>query len=264
MALRDITIGRYIAGNSPVHRLDPRTKLAGLAVLTTALFAVDGLPNLAVAAAVSLAIGAFTRLGTGTLFRGVLPFRWLILAAVLLNLLFTGGRILVEAPLPYGGITLEGLTAGVLSGGRLAVLVYLAAILTLTTEPVVLVDGIEKLLRPLRRLGLHPQEAALAMVITIRFIPILIDEATDIRKSLAARGFGPDRPFREMIAVAPYLFTPLLEGGIRRAEHLAVAMECRLYRYGAVRTRYREVRFGTLDVAGAFTIGVTAAGILLA
>ncbi len=263
MALKDITIGRYVHGVSFAHRLDPRTKLFILAVLATAMFSAQGLASLGAACAVMFAMAVSTGIGAGYLLRGLMPFKWLFAAALVLNVLFTGGHIIVEAPLPYGGVTSEGLAAGVIAGGRIALAVLLASLVTLTTEPVVLVDGVEKLLRPLGRFGLHSHGAALAMVITIRFVPILIEEATFIRKSLEARGGRAERGLRRRLKLVGYLFVPLFAAGIRRAEHLATAMECRLYDADGPRTRYREVRFGGRDLAAAAMVATCAIFIVL-
>ena len=175
-----------------------------------------------------------------------MPFKWLIILTVILNVLFVGGHILIEAPLPYGGITLEGLNIGLLYGARISILVITASLLTLTTEPVVLVDGVEKLLQPFSRVGLKPHEIALAMVITIRFIPVLLDEAVKIRKSHAARVLRPVG-IRDNLKSVSLLLLPLFTSAVHRAEDLATAMESRLYRSEAQRTRYNEIRMTRKD-----------------
>jgi energy-coupling factor transport system permease protein len=244
--MRDITLGRYVHGSSFLHLLDPRTKLLSSLLIMGALFAEEGVRPVLFALGFTLLAGMLSGLPFSYLLRSMLPFRWLIMVTVLLNILFTGGHILVEAPLPYGGITAEGLEYGLLYGARIALLVLLASLLTLTTEPVALVDGVEKLLRPFARFGLHPHDVALAMVITIRFIPVLLDEAVKIRKSHAARGLRPVG-IRANIKSVSILFVPLFISAVRRAEELAVAMESRLYRSSGNRTRYREVRMTLRD-----------------
>lgn len=248
MSIRDITLGRYLYGESILHRLDPRAKLVSSLAVMTGIFAGGGFYALAVAAAFTLLCVAISGIPAGTFARSILPFKWLIILTVALNVLFTGGIILFEAPLPYGGVTREGLSLGILYGTRIAVLVAAASLLTLTTEPVALVDGIEKMLRPLARFGLRPHDIATAMIITIRFVPVLMDEAVKIRKSCAARGFRPLR-LRGGLRFVSLLLVPLLTGAIRRAEDLALAMDCRLYRVGAERTRYRELRMEKKDWA---------------
>jgi len=227
-----------------------------------ALLAGKGYSPALIALGFAIATGALSDLPFSYILRSILPFKWLIIITVLLNCIFTGGHILVEAPLPYGGVTSEGLEYGLLYGARIAILVLIATIMTLTTEPVVLVDGVEKLLRPFARFGLRPHDIALAMVITIRFIPVLLDEAVKIRKSHAARGLRP-AGIRANLKSVSILFVPLFISAIRRAEELAVAMESRLYRSGEHRTRYREIRMTSRDWAALAAACIFAAAMIV-
>ena len=165
----------------------------------------------------------------------------------LLNVIFVGGHTLIEAPLPYGGITTEGFELGLIYCLRILILVLMASLLTLTTQPVNLVTGVEKLLSPFSKIGLRPHEIAIAMVITIRFIPVLLDEAIKIRKSHAARGLRPEGGLFARIKSISYLLLPLFTSAIRRAEELAVAMDCRLYRTPVTRTRYNDTQMTARD-----------------
>lgn len=264
MSLHDITIGRYVYGSSVLHRLDPRSKLFSLLVLTTALFMSAGWRSMALMGLCAGAACFISGLNPGYLWRSLMPFKWLIVMTVLLNVLFVGGHIVFEAPLPYGGITREGMESGLLNGGRIALLVLMASLLTLTTEPIVLVDGIEKLIGPLSRVGVKPHEVSLAMVITIRFIPILIDEAEKIRKSHIARGLRPGGGLVRKLRAASLLFLPLFHSALRRAETLAVAMDCRLYSTETERTRYVEITMHTRDwITAAVTIAAAVAIVIL-
>ena len=137
--------------------------------------------------------------------------------------------------------------SGALYGSRIALLVLLASLLTLTTEPIILVDGVEKLMTPLSKIGVRPHEVSMAMVITIRFIPILIDEAEKIRKSHVARGLDPKSGFIVKLKSISMLFLPLFHSALRRAETLATAMECRIFNGEAARTRYSETVMRTKD-----------------
>ncbi|MDP2983426.1 MAG: energy-coupling factor transporter transmembrane component T [Candidatus Latescibacter sp.] len=246
MSLKDITLGRYIYGTSLLHQLDPRTKLASILLIMAGLFARNSWYPLEIAGLYTAMAALLSGLPLFYLIRSLTPFKWLIILTVALNVLFVGGHILVEAPLPYGGITSEGLNNGLLFGARIALLVITASLLTLTTEPVVLVDGVEKLLKPFSRVGLNPHEIALAMVITIRFIPVLLDEAVKIRKSHAARGLRPVG-IRANLKSVSLLFLPLFTSAVHRAEALAVAMESRLYRSDVKRTRYKEISMTRKD-----------------
>ncbi len=253
MNLRDITLGRYIHGASFMHRLDPRTKLLSLLLISTTLFSTDSWTTVGIAAAVTVTAMFSSALSAGAYFRGLLPFKWLIIMTFALNVLFRGGDIIFTAPLPYGGVSREGLELGLLLSSKIAMLVLLASVMTLTTEPIILVDGIEKLISPLARLGLHVHEVATAMVITIRFIPILIDEAEKIQKSYAARGFRADTIAARMRGIS-MMFLPLFYSAMRRAETLAVAMDCRMYHCAEKRTRLVNIAMTSRDW---LTLGLT-------
>ncbi len=261
MAIKDITLGKYVHSDSFLHRLDPRAKLISLLLIMTGLFAADGSASLLAAGVFTFCAASLSGLRWLYIARSLLPFKWLILITLALNVLFVGGHIIIEAPLPYGGITAEGLSAGLVYGTRLALLILLASILTLTTQPVVLVAGIEKLLHPLTLLKVDPHEIAIAMVITIRFIPVLLGEAEKIRKSQIARGLRPGgSPIARMRSMV-HLVMPLVLSSLRRAEELAVAMECRLYRGTGNRTRYHDIRMKSWDwtvIGGTliFTLGI--------
>ncbi len=256
MSLRDITLGRYVYGESFLHRLDPRSKLLCLLFVMAALLTGDGWLPLGLVAAYAAAASMLSGLHLGYIVRSLLPFKWLILITFVLNALFVGGHILIEfSPLPYGGISAEGLKAGVIFSARIVILVTTASLLTLTTQPVVLVAGVEKMLGPFERIGVKPHEIALAMVITIRFIPVLLDEAAKIRKSHIARGLRTDRGIVTKLKSMSMLLIPLFVTAVKRAEELAVAMECRLYRGSDGRTRYKETHITARDW---IALGITA------
>jgi len=262
MSLNDITLGRYVYGESVLHRLDPRTKLAGMLVMMTALFAGGGWTAPLLAGVYIFAACRLAGLRLVYFLKSLVPFRWLILVTLILNILFVGGHTLVEAPLPYGGVTAEGLSLGVLYSARIALLILMSSLVTLTTQPVVLVTGVEKLLGPTRKFGLKPHEIALAMVITIRFVPVFIEEAVKIRKSFAARGLKPGGGPAARIRSVSMLLLPLFVSAVRRAEELAVAMECRLYRSTSVRTRYNDTHMAFIDwtalaITLIFAVGMT-------
>ena len=248
MSIRDITLGQFVHADSPVHHLDPRSKLLCMIILTVTLFSGGWKILAGQALFAGLAISV-ARIKPGYLIRGLRPFIWLVVFTVLMNVLFVGGHIIIEAPLPYGGITKEGITAGMVYGGRIIVLITLASLLTLTTEPVTLVSGIEKALRPFNRFGINARDIALSMVITIRFIPVLMEEAIRIRKSFMARGFNPSRSLTARLKSVSMMLMPLFTSVVRRADELALAMDCRLYRSGAEHSCYRDISLEARDAA---------------
>lgn len=263
MSLKDITLGRYVHGTSIIHRLDPRTKFISLLLLMGGVFGGKSWPALIVAGLFTMTACLLSGLSPRYMVRSLMPFKWLILVTVVLNMLFVGGHILVEAPLPYGGITREGLEFGLLYGGRITLLVLAASLLTLTTEPIILVAGVEKMLAPLSKIGVRPHEVATAMVITIRFIPVLLDEAVKIRKSHAARGFDPGKGLGNRLKSVSLHILPLFGSAIRRAEHLAIAMDCRLYRCEAQRSRYKEIRMAASDWTALAISGIVSIGMVM-
>jgi len=262
MSIKDITLGRYVYGTSVIHRLDPRTKLLSLLIISAVLFGGTGWSSLGLTSVFTMIVCLFSGLKPSYLMRSILPFKWLILITVILNVIFVGGHILIEAPLPYGGITREGLDFGLLYGGRIALLVLIASLLSLTTEPIVLVDGVEKMISPLSVTGIKPHEVAMAMVITIRFIPLLLSKASKIRKTYTARGLRPDGSVKMKLKFISFLFLPLFYSALRSAENLAVAMDCRLYRSSMSRTHYKETimtrkDWTALTISFMFAFGIT-------
>ena len=251
--LRGFTFGQYVAVDSPVHRLDPRTKIVAAAVLVVVVFATTSAAGLAWLTAVLAAILAAARIPIGYALRGLRPVFWLAGIAVVFQVLFgeSGGHpLFARGPLV---ITRENLSLGLFYGYRLVLLVASTSLMTFTTSPVEMTDGLERLLRPLRRVGVSAHEFALMMTIALRFIPTLLDEAEKIVKAQTARGaeFSRGGPLRRAKAFVP-LLVPLFVGAFRRADALAVAMEARCYRGGDHRTRMKELRFAGRDwVAGA-------------
>ncbi len=261
--LKDITLGQYMPGNTVVHRLDPRTKI----VLTTAYIAMIFLvkspvwyifPALYVALAARLAGLSF-----GQLLKSVKPLRVLLILTFVLNLFFSGGSTVW---VKWGIITVtqEGVLLAVHFSMRLVFLVVGTSILTLTTSPVALSDGIEILLKPLKVVHFPAHELAMMMTIALRFIPTLIEETDKIMKAQQARGadFESGRLIARAKAMVP-LLVPLFVSAFRRAGELAMAMEARCYHGGEGRTRLRVLRF-TAEDGKAFAITLLALGLVIA
>lgn len=260
--LKDITLGQYMPGNTVVHRLDPRTKI----VLTTAYIAMIFLvksplwyifPVLYVALAARLAGLSF-----GQLLKSVKPLRVLLILTFVLNLFFSGGSTVW---VKWGIITVtqEGLLLAVHFSMRLVFLVVGTSILTLTTSPVALSDGIEILLGPLKVVRFPAHELAMMMTIALRFIPTLIEETDKIMKAQQARGadFESGRLIARAKAMVP-LLVPLFVSAFRRAGELAMAMEARCYHGGEGRTRLRVLRF-TAEDGKAFAITLLALALVI-
>lgn len=250
--MRDLLIGQHVPGDSPLHRLDPRTKILLTGLYVVVLFLVRRWEAYAVMAAVTVAVVALTRLSPLYVLRGLRPVLFLLVLTLALNLFVVPGEPLVRlGPLTA---TREGLELGLRLVVRLVLLVTTASVLTLTTSPIALTDGIEALLRPLgRRVPAH--ELAMMMSIALRFIPTLAEEAERIMKAQMARGadFSRGGPLQRARSLVP-LLVPLFVGAFRRADDLALAMEARCYRGGVGRTRYRELRPGRGDALAALLV----------
>ncbi len=245
--LKDITLGQYMPGNTVVHRLDPRAKILLTIVYIVMVFTV-GSPVLYVIPAVYLFLTArLSGLAFRQLLKSVKPLRILLILTFVLNLFFSGGHtVLVQWK--FVTITQEGLLLAVHFSLRLIFLVLGTSVLTLTTSPVALSDGIEILLTPLKKVRFPVHELAMMMTIALRFIPTLIEETDKIMKAQKARGadFESGNLIARAKAMTP-LLVPLFVSAFRRAGELAMAMEARCYHGGEGRTRLRVLRFTAED-----------------
>jgi energy-coupling factor transport system permease protein len=243
MLFKNIVLGQYLPVRSPIHQLDPRTKLAAVAAVMILTLAVS---NLLIYILLLFWLGlllAIARLPLGLAFGHLRSFLWLFLFTFVIHLFFTEGHTL---PIVKVG-TVEGFWRGLFFCLRVAILVLSAALLTLTTSPLELTDGLEKLLTPLKWFALSPHAVALMLIIALRFIPTFIEEANTIQKAQLARGanFGGNI-VRRARSLVP-LLVPLFLSAFRRADELAVAMEARNYQTDAPRTSFRQLKFSRSD-----------------
>lgn len=258
--LKDITLGQYMPGNTAVHRLDPRTKIALTTAYIAMIFLVKSPLWYIVPMGYVYLAARLAGLSFGQLLKSVKPLRVLLILTFVLNLFFSGGAT-VLLKVWFVTVTQEGLLLAVHFSMRLVFLVVGTSILTLTTSPVALSDGIEMLLKPLRVVRFPSHELAMMMTIALRFIPTLIEETDKIMKAQQARGadFESGRLIARAKAMVP-LLVPLFVSAFRRAGELAMAMEARCYHGGEGRTRLRVLRF-TAEDGKAFL--VSAAALLL-
>ena len=245
--LKDITLGQYFPGNTPVHRLDPRTKLLLVVVYIVALFLCEWFISYGLMALFLVTAIVLSRIRPKALLRGLKPLLIIILFTALLNLFFTDGEVLVHWWIFR--ITREGLTNAFFLVLRIMLLVMGTFLLTYTTSPIALTDGLESLLSPLKLLHFPVHELAMMMSIALRFIPTLIEETDKIISAQKARGadFETGNIFRRAKALIPIL-VPLFVSAFRRADELATAMECRCYHGGKGRTKLKQLHFRTSDV----------------
>ncbi len=248
--LKDITIGQYYPGDSFLHRLDPRTKLIGVLLYMVALFVVNNFWGLGAMLLLSLVVVGISRVPLRYFFRGLKAIVLIVLLTVGLQMFMTPGEVLWEWG--FLSVTREGIRQAVFMATRLLLLVSVTSILTLTTTPISLTDGIENLLKPFQRIGLPAHELAMMMTIALRFIPTLAEETDKIMKAQAARGadFESGNLLERAKAMIP-LLVPLFMNSFKRADELAIAMEARCYHGGEGRTRLKALRYGRRDALAA-------------
>ena len=262
--LKDITLGQFFPGNSFLHKLDPRTKLLLTLGLLVVVFVSHGFVGFGLILAFVLAATALSGLKLRFLLRGLKPIFFIVAFTFVLNVFFQStGNVLVQ--LGFLKITDEGLRMALFLAARLVLLVFCTQLLTLTTSPIALTDGLESLLGPLKKVRFPVHEIAMMMSIALRFIPTLMDEADKIMKAQTARGadFESGNLIQRARAMVP-LLVPLFVSAFRRAEELAMAMEARCYRGGEGRTRMRTLRYSGRDaLAGGLLLALLAAVIAL-
>ena len=262
--LKDITLGQYFPGNSFVHRLDPRTKLILLVAYIVALFmAVNWVSYGLCFAFLALTI-AISTIPLKSIVRGMKPLVFILIFTGLLNLFFTAGEtVLVKFWVIT--ITLEGLVRAIFMMVRILMLITATFLLTYTTSPIALTDGLEALLSPLKVLHVPVHELSMMMCIALRFIPTLIEETDKIMSAQKARGadFESGSLLDRVKALVPIL-VPLFISAFRRADELATAMECRCYQGGDGRTKMKILRFhlGDFQSFGAAAVLIAAVVVL--
>ncbi|MDI7247390.1 MAG: energy-coupling factor transporter transmembrane protein EcfT [Bacillota bacterium] len=257
----NVTIGQYIPGDSPVHRLDPRAKMLIALAVITVLFLVHTMAGYGIILLFILGAMVLAHLPARFVLRGVRPLLFILVLTFGLHLFMNEGRVIFRlGPLVA---TYEGAFRGFAMSMRLVLLVLATSILTLSTSPIELTDGIESLLAPARLVGVPAHELAMMMTIALRFIPTLLEETDKIMKAQMARGadFQTGNVLQKAKSLVP-LLVPLFVSAFRRADELAMAMEARCYRGGQGRTRMKQLRAGARDVLA--TLGSTAVLALVA
>lgn len=257
--LADLTLGRYIVAESPIHRLDPRVKMAGAAVVLALVIALRSWPAYVVLSALLVLAASAAGLGFAFVVRNVLSLRWLLVVVFLMHGLLGAGEPLVGW-LPW--VTREGLSTGGFFAWRVALMVTGAGLLTATTSPVDLGDALERLLRPLAWVRIPVHELAMIAVIALRFVPTLLEEARRIMKAQQGRGASFEGGLVAKARGALPVLVPLFASAFRRADELALAMDARCYRGAAGRTKYVELRLDGRDAAALALIALSLIAVL--
>lgn len=254
--LKDITLGQYFPGNSLIHRLDPRTKLIALVAYIVALFSAGswlsyGLVFLFLATCIGT-----SKIPLKAFARGMKPLVLILIFTGILNLFFTPGETVLLSFWKIT-VTLEGVTRAIFMMARILLLISGTFLLTYTTSPISLTDGLESLLGPLKKIRVPVHELSMMMCIALRFIPTLIEETDKIISAQKARGadFENGKLMERVKALVPIL-VPLFISAFRRADELATAMECRCYHGGEGRTKMKLLRYKRRDLLafGAFAL----------
>ena len=259
--IRDITIGQYYPTNSVIHRLDPRVKLAGTMIFLISLFLVKGFTGYIIT---TIFLGAVIKISHGPLkfmLKGLKAIFLLLIFSVTFNLFLTSGEVLIQVWIFK--ITKEGIYIAGFMAIRLIYLIIGTSIMTLTTTPNELTDGLEKALKPLNKIRVPVHEISMMMSIALRFIPILLEETDKIMKAQMARGadFENGNILQRAKNMIPIL-VPLFISAFRRANDLAMAMEARCYRGGEGRTKMKPLKYKKRDRIAYFILGIYVIGVL--
>lgn len=262
--LKNITLGQYFPGNTVIHRLDPRTKLIMTILYIAALFSAKWVVSYLLIFFFLIAAIRLSKIKAGIILRGIRPLIVIICITGILNAFYTPGEVLVKFWIFT--ITKEGVVAAVFMVSRIIMLITGTFLLTYTTSPIMLTDGLEKLMDPLKKIKVPVHELSMMMCIALRFIPTLIEETDKIMSAQKARGadFETGGLIKRATALIPIL-VPLFVSAFRRADELAIAMESRCYHGGEGRTRLKQLAYETRDYV-TLIIGVLllAATIILA
>ena len=260
--LKDITLGQYFPGDSLAHRLDPRTKILLTVLYIAALFCAKWFVSYGLAAMLLVTAVKVSGVAPKALVRGLKPILFIICFTAILNLFYTPGEVL--AAFWIFKITKEGVFTAFFMVLRITMLIMGTFLLTYTTSPISLTDGLESLLNPLKKIKVPVHELSMIMSIALRFIPTLIEETDKIMSAQKARGadFESGSLIQRAKALVPILI-PLFISAFRRADELAVAMECRCYHGGDGRTKLHVLRYQARDYLVLLAYATVLAGIII-
>ena len=260
--LKDITIGQYFPGNTAIHRMDPRTKILSVILYIAALFTSGGYVGYGLVLVYLIVAVRVSKIKLRTMLKGVKPLIFIIILTAILNMFYTPGNELFH--IWKLTVTDNGVRNAALMVARIIMLITGTFLLTYTTSPITLTDGLERLLSPLKKIRVPVHELAMMMSIALRFIPTLIEETDKIMSAQKARGadFETGNLIQKARALIPIL-VPLFVSAFRRADELATAMECRCYTGGEGRTRLNPLHWHRLDTLGLGVSLLLLAGVIV-
>ena len=264
--IKDITIGQFFPGSSPIHKLDPRAKILILLVYIITLFLVKNFFSLLLLFLFSFICDLISKISAKSVWKSIRALIFIVIFTAVLQIVYNKNGTVLLKPFPQFDfcITSGGVFTAVFLVLRIIALILLSSLLTYTTSPTMLTDAIERLLSPLKLFHIKVHSLAMMMTIALRFIPTLIREIDIIMSAQKARGAKLDAgKFGERIKALISVFVPLFVSSFRRAAELAVAMECRCYTDGANRSRLKVMRFALRDYLAFFICAVIFAGALV-
>lgn len=261
--LKDITLGQYFPGETAIHRLDPRMKIALTTIFIVVLFIVNNLLSYLVMGVALIVLIGISKIPLRVILKGLKPIFVIVIITAILNIFYTSGDILWQWY--FLKITREGIYQGIFMALRIVYLIIgTSMLLTYTTSPIMLTDAVELIFNPLKRFGFPAHELAMMMTIALRFIPTLIEETQKIINAQKARGadFESGNILRRAKALIPIL-VPLFVSAFKRADELAIAMECRCYQGGKNRTRLKTLKTSGIDYVALAIMIVFSAGMIV-
>ena len=261
--LDKLLLGRYLQGDSFIHRLDPRTKFLATFLFIIIVFLANNWLTYFILAIFTLIALLASKILMSFFWNGVKPLLWVILFTVVLQMVFTtGGEVYVEWY--FIKITSYGVINAIFIFLRFMFIIFISTLMTLTTPPLQIADAMESIMKPLGKIGVPVHEIALMLSIALRFVPTLMDEAQKIMNAQRARGvdFGEGNLFEQMKAIIPILI-PLFVSSFNRAEDLATAMEARGYQGGTGRSKYRVLTYGKIDGIAATSLVILTIALVL-
>ena len=261
--LDKLLLGRYLQGDSFIHRLDPRTKFLATFLFIIIVFLANNWLTYFILAIFTMIALLASKIPMSFFWNGVKPLLWVILFTVVLQMVFTtGGDVYVEWA--FIKITSYGVINAIFIFLRFMFIIFISTLMTLTTPPLQIADAMESIMKPLGKIGVPVHEIALMLSIALRFVPTLMDEAQKIMNAQRARGvdFGEGNLFEQMKAIIPILI-PLFVSSFNRAEDLATAMEARGYQGGTGKSKYRVLTYGKIDGIAATSLVILTIALVL-
>jgi energy-coupling factor transport system permease protein len=260
--IKDITLGQYFPGKSVVHNIDPRMKIILTCAYMVALFTASNAYGLAVSVVFIFVVTMLSGVPIKIVLKGLKPIIPIVLITSVINAFYVPGTKIFT--FYFLSMTYPGVSLALFMSFRIIFLIIGTSMLTYTTSPIALTDGLERLMSPLKKIKLPVHELSMMMTIALRFIPTLIEETDKIMSAQKARGadFETGNLMRRVKALIP-IMVPLFVSAFRRAGELALAMDCRCYKGGEGRTRMRQLKYSIKDFVAAFLVAALLAGIIL-